>query len=1806
MALTVSGGYYTLYARATPDANTGGNGSGTYYAFEMQNPTFDQTGACAATFVLSERVGGAVTVLYTFTHSCRNNMVMRLMVRPGILKIWADQPLGYIVWNSDISSGQPGIGAHLTPSGNAVAGVQLGPLDRIAPATPNPTSVGLSAFPNRIEMQWKGSADNTNGIGGVTYSISQNGSPVGQSQTPDFVDGTVSPGTSYTYTISAVDDHTNASSPMTFTTAAAPSNTLEPRRIGVQPNASYWGAAGEQIDLVSGNLNFSVPLIKAPSRGGWSASFALSYNSQSWRQDSGGTWKLGRDVGYGFGWKLQAGSVTPYYSGYYTLDHYVFTDSTGAEYRMDQNSNGVWTSRQGFYGSLDTNASPPQLHFPDGSFWVLGVESSGNEEDAGTFYPSVIEDSNGNYILVDYAAGLGVGLAESSARISDIIDTRGVPIMTGSFEGWVMEGIHLTPPAPNHTYTFQYNSDAIPHLTGITSQVNTPESYTLSYAATSLVDPFAGQSFGAESMLQSIGNTGMGISHAFQYSLGTGEITQLTTPLGGVLQWQYRTYSYSGGRNYREVLTRYMSPLSGGTTYQWNLMLDNSPSLHATATMADVGAGTQKVWTFSTTLPYAGLATSYEEHDNTNTALLHKDYSWGLDAIGNVFVSSVLTTLNPGASNAVQTATVQTPDPNGYGNIIQRQVFDYGNLSTPARTYNYTYVTDPNYTSRYIRNRLLSASVTSSSGNLTLATNCYDATSGCGTSLSTDTNSNWQWYLPQYYPAAQTLLHDVANYWTGFTYRGNLTKSVALSGTTRFYYDIGGVPIKAVNGAGQTVSVTPDSTSSSLPTSLAPNGNGSLATSVSYAASWAVASVTGPNGAPGVTTYDSYGRPATTTSPDGLVTNYTYTYYPSANTQTATINQPAPLSGTRWKRTTLDGFGRTIRLETGHDGVTVSTVDTQYAPCACSPLGKVSAVSQPYAPGATPVWTTYTYDGSGRTLSVTLPDGASVTRYSYQGNQTTVTDPAGKWKTSSTDAMGNLLAVTEPDPNGGSNLATNYTYNAADQLTQVSMPRSSGTQIRTFAWSGTDLVSATNPENGTVTYTYDQAHHVLTRTDAKGQRANYSYDSYGRLTQSPTASYGYDTPLDSTFVDPGSRLPNTSGRLAWTQVNSALTTTFTYQYSYNPAGRVTGQRLQYAPAGWQSAGGTPLNLDAYYTWDNEGKMTAMEYPGKFSNGDNQPAYTYSYDPMGHLNGMTENFCTAAAGDTWPSCLSYNSNQVASASYSPAGQMTSLTYDSYNETRTYNSLLQMTRMTVPGVMDMQYQYSPTQNNGRITQSTDGILGETVNYTYDALNRLIGATATNGAWGSSYTYDGFGNLTGKTPTAGSAPYFSALIDPTTNRQFGQQYDANGNPAVSGAFTYDIENRLLPAQAPFSTYTYDHAGKRVFAAPVTPSTIGSTPCEIYFYGITGQRLATFSCTWSWSWISGSNQQYVAPSFFTYQVKSWNVYFGGKLMRSAGKTIVTDRLGSVRANSGGERMQYFPYGEERTSTPDGREKWATYFRDGLGQDYADQRYYSPLSGSFWTVDPGGLATASSSEPTSWNRFAYVNGDPINHYDPRGQFACDPDDPECAAECGPPILAIFGRFGMRTLSENPACDDPQGPGPGPPPPPPLHCSFNGANIGPAQFANTLAGFGYYIPVVFNFTATGGIGGYTWSNTQTVLRAGWVQFTNGSVESLYDAHLESLRYGNSGQSTTWNFPTAPVFDAPGLAWATAGKGITLDAQAAWSFNLYTSVSSGLQTALCPTVSWGATETWWSIHIPFSPLQIPIPSGQAAVYTRPTP
>ncbi len=138
----------------------------------------------------------------------------------------------------------------------------------------------------------------------------------------------------------------------------------------------------------------------------------------------------------------------------------------------------------------------------------------------------------------------------------------------------------------------------------------------------------------------------------------------------------------------------------------------------------------------------------------------------------------------------------------------------------------------------------------------------------------------------------------------------------------------------------------------------------------------------------------------------------------------------------------------------------------------------------------------------GRTVSVSLPDSSGTITYGYQGNVTTVTDPAGKWKKFTTDVFGNLTQVNEPNPAGGADYVTTYSYNLHNQLTGVSMPRGGVTQTRTFVYDLTTkrLTSATNPESGTVSYVYNTDGTLASKTDAKGQKITYEYNTNQKVT----------------------------------------------------------------------------------------------------------------------------------------------------------------------------------------------------------------------------------------------------------------------------------------------------------------------------------------------------------------------------------------------------------------------------------------------------------------------------------------------------------------------------------------------------------------------------------------------------------------------------------------------------------------------------------------------------------------------------------
>jgi RHS repeat-associated protein len=337
--------------------------------------------------------------------------------------------------------------------------------------------------------------------------------------------------------------------------------------------------------------------------------------------------------------------------------------------------------------------------------------------------------------------------------------------------------------------------------------------------------------------------------------------------------------------------------------------------------------------------------------------------------------------------------------------------------------------------------------------------------------------------------------------------------------------------------------------------------------------------------------------------------------------------------------------------------------------------------------------------------------------------------------------------------------------------------------------------------------------------------------------------------------------------------------------------------------------------------------------------------------------------------------------------------------------------------------MTYNFSATQNNGRIVSSADGVTGENVSYTYDALNRLIAAatTGTGGVqWGESYSYDGFGNLTSKVPTKGTAPQVYPQVNSATNqaRMIGDYgFDANGNWLGAGGSqsnTWNVENQLISNGAVdgsgnLLTYTYDPWGKRVLQYSVhAAGSQGSG--TLYFYGISGQRLGSYQLNDyppAYGGIIALTPMYIPQ------------YFGKRML------VAMDRLGSVRNSQNGS-MAYYPWGEERTTTTDGTDKFGTYFRDssvaGVGQDYANARYYNNNFGRFWSPDPGGVKAVDPKDPTSWNRYTYVNGDPVNHTDRSGLYRTAQDCIDNPDACGDEDWGSDGGAGAIDLAP---CNNP-------------------------------------------------------------------------------------------------------------------------------------------------------------------------------------
>ena len=218
--LKESGGVYSIYLHASPDAMAGPAAAGSFYAIELQNPTFTEKG-CTATLAISKRSSETVTSLHSEPVACHDGMVLRAVSgADGHLGVWLDHWNLTMLDDSEVAAGRPGIGVRGAPATNSLSAVDFGQLDRLAPGPLSPADVQVKASAHSVELSWPRITDDPNGIGVGVYTISRDGRQIAQVSraNPSYIDEKVQPGAVYTYEIAAFDMHLNRTS--TFVTVA--------------------------------------------------------------------------------------------------------------------------------------------------------------------------------------------------------------------------------------------------------------------------------------------------------------------------------------------------------------------------------------------------------------------------------------------------------------------------------------------------------------------------------------------------------------------------------------------------------------------------------------------------------------------------------------------------------------------------------------------------------------------------------------------------------------------------------------------------------------------------------------------------------------------------------------------------------------------------------------------------------------------------------------------------------------------------------------------------------------------------------------------------------------------------------------------------------------------------------------------------------------------------------------------------------------------------------------------------------------------------------------------------------------------------------------------------------------------------------------------------------------------------------------------------------------------------------------------------------------------------------------------------
>jgi RHS repeat-associated protein len=617
----------------------------------------------------------------------------------------------------------------------------------------------------------------------------------------------------------------------------------------------------------------------------------------------------------------------------------------------------------------------------------------------------------------------------------------------------------------------------------------------------------------------------------------------------------------------------------------------------------------------------------------------------------------------------------------------------------------------------------------------------------------------------------------------------------------------------------------------------------------------------------------------------------------------------------------------------------------------------------------------------------------------------TATDASGKRARSITNSLGQLVRIDEPTGTnndlgliGSPNQPTFYKHNPQGKMVHVIQGKAGepAIQHRYFLYDYLGrLIRVRQPEQEvnsalnttetvdgnnqwTAAMEYDIVGNLIKTTDAENKQITNTYDKASRVTKreysnldTPTVFYYYD----GTGL--GAVPAYSKGKL--TKVMSSISTT---QYtSFDNFGRVlTHQQL--------TDGQT---YDTAYKYNLSGALTDETYPsGK--------VVRNFFESDGDLGKIVRN------GKAYASDLSYSPTKILEKIKLGNGLWESA---KLNERQQVTEMNLGTSPTDGSKWQVKYEYGEIDANGNtnISKNTGNISKQTINfaglsqpfmetYKYDSLNRITEAKENNGTpsgtqnWKQTFDYDRFGNRTAFSQVVNGQQLavnnqILPNVDPNTNRfaiNQGFLYDKTGN------ITQEIDKSTNQPR----TMVYNGDNKQV-----TVKNSGGTPIGTYYYDGNGLRVKKTTLTETTIFVYDMSKKLVAE--YSTATPTTNPTVSYTATDTLGSPrVITDKNGNVTS-----RRDFMPFGEEigvntaqtvgRSSNPQYnatdniRQKFTGYEKDKeTDLDYAQARYYNNQHGRFTAVDPL-LASGKSSNPQSFNRYAYTMNQPTTKTDSTG-----------------------------------------------------------------------------------------------------------------------------------------------------------------------------------------------------------------------------